>query len=72
MVFQQFNLWPHMTVQENVAAPLVLGKKMSRQAAKAAAMAALDRVGMAQKPMTGRCVCPVVSSSAQALPARWR
>ena len=40
MVFQQFNLWPHMTV---------LGKKMSRQAAKAAAMAALDRVGMAQK-----------------------
>ena len=25
MVFQQFNLWPHMTVQENVAAPLVLG-----------------------------------------------
>jgi ABC-type methionine transport system ATPase subunit len=49
MVFQQFNLWPHMTVQENVAAPLVLGKKMSRQAAKAAAMAALDRVGMAQK-----------------------
>lgn len=49
MVFQQFNLWPHMTVQENVAAPLVLGKKMSRQAAKAAAMAALGRVGMAQK-----------------------
>ena len=49
MVFQQFNLWPHMTVQENVAAPLVLGKKMSRQAAKTAAMAALSRVGMAQK-----------------------
>ncbi len=49
MVFQQFNLWPHMTVLENVAAPLVLGKKMPRHAAKQAAMAALGRVGMAQK-----------------------
>lgn len=29
MVFQQFNLWPHMTVRENVMAPLVLGKRMA-------------------------------------------
>lgn len=49
MVFQQFNLWPHMTVLDNVAAPLVLGKKLSRQMAKAAAISALGRVGMAQK-----------------------
>ena len=27
MVFQQFNLWPHMSVLGNVAAPLVLSKK---------------------------------------------
>ncbi len=49
MVFQQFNLWPHMTVLENVTAPLVLGKKMPRHEAKQAALAALARVGMAQK-----------------------
>ncbi|GAA3915892.1 amino acid ABC transporter ATP-binding protein [Gibbsiella dentisursi] len=49
MVFQQFNLWPHMTVLENVAAPLVLGKKLPRQVAKQTAMAVLQRVGMAQK-----------------------
>ena len=29
MVFQQFNLWPHMTVLENVMAPLLLGKRLN-------------------------------------------
>ncbi|QTF10471.1 amino acid ABC transporter ATP-binding protein [Brenneria izadpanahii] len=49
MVFQQFNLWPHMTVLENVTAPLVLGKKLPRQEARRRAAAALAQVGMSEK-----------------------
>lgn len=49
MVFQQFNLWPHMTVRENVMAPLSLGKRLPRDEARAQADAALSRVGMAAK-----------------------
>jgi len=49
MVFQSFNLYPHMTALGNVTLALrkVLGK--SRGAAEAAGMAALDRVGLAAK-----------------------
>ncbi|TCK36556.1 amino acid ABC transporter ATP-binding protein (PAAT family) [Paraburkholderia sp. BL8N3] len=49
MVFQQFNLWPHMTVLANVAAPLVLSKKIGKNEARRLALAALGRVGLAQK-----------------------
>ncbi|AUT74347.1 amino acid ABC transporter ATP-binding protein [Paraburkholderia hospita] len=49
MVFQQFNLWPHMSVLDNVAAPLVLSKKMRRADARAKAQAALARVGLQHK-----------------------
>lgn len=49
MVFQQFNLWPHMTVRENVIAPLVLGKKISKTQARALADQALARVGLGHK-----------------------
>jgi polar amino acid transport system ATP-binding protein len=49
MVFQQFNLFPHMTVRENVAlAPMrVLGA--SRAEARARACEQLERVGLADK-----------------------
>ena len=49
MVFQQFNLFPHLTVLENVTeAPMhVLGK--SRDEAIATAQALLQRVGMGDK-----------------------
>lgn len=49
MVFQQFNLWPHMTVIDNVASPLRLVKGVSRSRAKQQAMGQLERVGMAHK-----------------------
>jgi polar amino acid transport system ATP-binding protein len=49
MVFQQFNLWPHMSVLDNVAAPLVLAKKMRRADARDKARAALARVGLQHK-----------------------
>ncbi|WP_321855647.1 amino acid ABC transporter ATP-binding protein [Paraburkholderia tropica] len=49
MVFQQFNLWPHMSVLDNVAAPLVLAKKMPKRDAREKARNALERVGMSHK-----------------------
>ncbi|MCF6689526.1 amino acid ABC transporter ATP-binding protein [Raoultella terrigena] len=49
MVFQQFNLWPHMTVLDNVATPLRRVKKVSREEAHAQAKAQLARVGLADK-----------------------
>ena len=49
MVFQQFNLYPNMTVLGNLTlAPIKLQKK-SKEGANAAAMAALKRVGLAHK-----------------------
>ena len=49
MVFQSFNLYPHMTALGNVALALrkVLGRK--RKEAEALARAALARVGLAEK-----------------------
>jgi polar amino acid transport system ATP-binding protein len=49
MVFQQFNLWPHMTVRENVMAPLVLGQKTTKAQARTLADQALARVGLSAK-----------------------
>ncbi|PVZ19730.1 MULTISPECIES: amino acid ABC transporter ATP-binding protein [unclassified Pseudomonas] len=49
MVFQQFNLWPHMSVRENVMAPLVLGKRLGKYEARRLADDALARVGLAAK-----------------------
>ena len=49
MVFQQFNLYPNMTVLGNLTlAPIKLQKKSKEEATKTA-MAALERVGLAQK-----------------------
>lgn len=49
MVFQQFNLWPHKTVLENVMAPLRLLAGMDRAQARDKALAVLGKVGMAHK-----------------------
>ena len=49
MVFQQFNLYPHLSVMENLTlAPVKLGK-MSREEAEELAMVNLKRVGLVQK-----------------------
>ena len=49
MVFQQFNLFPHMTVLDNLTcAPLML-KKATREQAEAKAMELLERVGLADR-----------------------
>ncbi|WP_419155028.1 amino acid ABC transporter ATP-binding protein [Weissella minor] len=49
MVFQHFNLFPHLTVLENMTlAPVELGK-YSKDEAEAKAMELLDRVGLRDK-----------------------
>ncbi len=44
MVFQQFNLFPHMTVLENCTLALTLVRKKSRRKAEAIAMQFLEKV----------------------------
>lgn len=49
MVFQQFNLFPHMTIMKNLTiAPMKLQGK-SRQEAEATALELLNRVGLAER-----------------------
>jgi polar amino acid transport system ATP-binding protein len=49
MVFQQFNLWPHMTALGNVCEALRRVRKLPADEAKKRGMAMLDKVGLAHK-----------------------
>ena len=50
MVFQHFNLFPHMTVLENLVEAPIRVRGESREAAEKHAMALLARVGLQEKP----------------------
>ncbi|HTG00596.1 MAG TPA: amino acid ABC transporter ATP-binding protein [Nitrospirota bacterium] len=62
MVFQQFNLFPHMSVLENItlAPTLVLG--IDRRSAEAQALAFLERINLAHK---ARCMPGQLSGGEQ-------
>lgn len=49
MVFQQFNLFPHKTILENMTLAPLYHKMMSEAEAKEKAMALLTRIGLADK-----------------------
>lgn len=49
MVFQSFNLFPHMTVQKNITFAPVLLKKMTQAEADQKALELLERVGLKDK-----------------------
>ena len=49
MVFQHFNVFPHMTVKENITLAPVLLKKKSPAEAEAKALHLLDRIGLLDK-----------------------
>ncbi len=49
MVFQQFNLFPHMTILDNLTCAPVLLKKATKEEAEKKAMSLLARVGLADR-----------------------
>lgn len=49
MVFQQFNLFPHRTVLDNMTLPLRRVKKLSKEVARDWALAGLAQVGLTDK-----------------------
>ncbi|MDN7140942.1 amino acid ABC transporter ATP-binding protein [Pseudomonas sp. JQ170] len=49
MVFQQFNLWPHMNVLGNVIEALLRVRKLSMVRAREKGLSMLDKVGLAHK-----------------------
>ncbi|KOF53590.1 amino acid ABC transporter ATP-binding protein [Achromobacter sp. DMS1] len=49
MIFQQFNLFPHLTVGRNVMLSPMVAKRMPQAEAEALARAMLERVGLAHK-----------------------
>lgn len=49
MVFQQFNLFPHLTVQKNIMMAPLDRKKTDKQGAAKMALELLERVGLADK-----------------------
>jgi polar amino acid transport system ATP-binding protein len=49
MVFQHFNLFPHMTALENVTCAPIRVKRLPRDQARSRARELLDRVGLADK-----------------------
>lgn len=48
-VFQQFNLYPHLTVLRNITLAPIKVRKLGKKEAENQAMALLDRVGLAEK-----------------------
>ncbi len=49
MVFQQFNLFPHLKIIDNITLAPVLLKKMTKEDAEKRALELLDRVGLRDK-----------------------
>lgn len=49
IVFQAFNLFPHMTVERNITLAPVLNKRIAKADGRALALDVLERVGLADK-----------------------
>ena len=73
MVFQQFNLFPHLTVGENVMlAPQVVQESAEGQGDGAGAGDAGTGRAWGKSSMPSPIACPAGNNSAWRLPGRWR
>lgn len=52
MVFQQFNLYPHLNVMRNITLAPVKVREKSKEAAEAIALELLDKVGLSEKALS--------------------
>ena len=52
MVFQQFNLYPHLNVMRNITLAPIKVRKKSKEEAESIAMALLEKVGLAEKALS--------------------
>lgn len=71
MVFQRFNLFPHMTAIENVMEAPIQVRGESKAVVRERAQKLLDRVGLADKAKNYPRSSPAASSSVWRSPARW-
>lgn len=72
MVFQHFNLWPHMTVMENVTEALISVAGKSRAAAEKKGWNALNAWALPKNATATRPSFPAGSNSALPLRAPWQ
>ena len=72
MVFQEFNLFPHMTALDNVIEGLVTVKKMSKDQAIAIGKKYLEKVGLEERGLHIPSAFPAGRNSAWPSPAPWR
>ncbi len=72
MVFQRFNLFPHMTALENVMEAPVQVKGVAKSEARERAAQLLERVGLADKAGNYPRSSPAASSSGWRSPGPWR
>ena len=61
-VFQQFNLFPHLTIMENITLAPMKVKGMPKRQAEDKAMALLEKVGIPSRPTSTRADFPEASS----------
>ena len=72
MVFQHFNLFPHLTVLENITLAPVLTKRLTAPAAERKALDLLGRIGLADKRNAYPPSSPAAKSNASPSSAPWR
>jgi len=72
MVFQHFNLYPHLTVLENLTLAQRIVKKVSRAEADEIARQQLAKVGILEKRTLTHHSFREVNSSGWPLPGRFR
>ena len=70
-VFQQFNLYPHLSVLKNITLAPIKIRKTQQKEAEEQAMALLERVGLSERKTLIRHSYPAVSSSGLPLHGHW-